>query len=82
MKLSEAIKKPFFWKHSLRLALMFLVLMTILVLLWRNFSDILEFNMSKIISDNFEDGKWIAFFIPKVLIAVFYSMWIISKNMK
>lgn len=82
MKLTEAIKKPFFWKHSLRLAFMFLILMTILVLLWRNFSDILKFDIDKVIADNFSNGKWILFFVPKVLIAVFYSMWIISKNMK
>ncbi len=82
MTFQEKIKTSFFWKHSLRMALLFFMLLTILSLLFNSFSDILKFDIAAVEATNFADGKWKKFLGSKAIISLGYSMFIIAKKMK
>ena len=82
MTFAEKIKTPIFWKHTLRIASMFFILLIIISLLINSFSDILKFDTEAIVAKNFANGNWVRFFSTKLIISVLYGMWIINRNMK
>ncbi len=82
MTFAEKIKTALFWKHTLRIATMFFILLIIISLLINSFSDILKFDTEAIIAKNFANGNWVRFFVTKLVISVAYGMWIINRNMK
>jgi len=76
MTFLEKIKTSFFWKHSLRMAFLFFILLTIFSLLFNSFSDILKFDLAAVEATNFADGKWKKFIGSKAAISIGYSMFI------
>lgn len=82
MAFIDLLKRADFWKHTLRIAFMFIILMTVISLLFNNFSDILAFDMKAVAEKNFTDGKWVRFFAIKAVIGILYSGYLTSKNMK
>ncbi len=82
MTFQDKIKTSFFWKHSLRMAFLFFILLTIFSLLFNSFNDILKFDIAAVKATNFADGKWKSFVFSKGAISLFYSMFIIARKMK
>lgn len=82
MGFTNLIKNPVFWKHTLRIAIMFVVLMTVISLLFNSFSDILKFNISAVAEKNFTNGKWVQFFGLKFIISILYAGYLTFRNMK
>ena len=81
MKFFEVIKEPNYWKHTLRLAIMFFVLLAIISLLFNSFSDILKFDLGAVIEKNFSNDKWRQFVFTKFGISLLYSMFVIWKKL-
>ncbi|MDJ0646066.1 MAG: hypothetical protein QNJ57_08815 [Flavobacteriaceae bacterium] len=81
MTFAEKIKTAVFWKHVLRVSLLFFVLLVLISLLINSFSDILKFDTEAVYTKNFADGNWIRFFSTKLIISLVYGMWIINRNM-
>jgi len=54
MTFQDKIKTSFFWKHTLRMAFLLFVLLTIFSLLFNSFSDILKFDIAAVKAANFE----------------------------
>lgn len=82
MTFTEKIKTPFFWKNTLKISILFLILLIILSLLFNSFSSILNFDIEAIKTKNFTNGKWKYFLFSKVAIAFVYGMFVTAKNMK
>ena len=82
MTFQEKIKTSFYWIQTLRMALLFFVLLTILSLLFNSFSDILKFDLAAVEATNFADGKWKNFLGSKAAISMLYSMFVIARKMK
>jgi len=82
MTFLEKIKTSFYWKHTLRMAFLFFILLTILSLLFNSFSDILKFDLEAVEATNFANGKWRNFFGSKAAISILYSMFVVARKMK
>ena len=76
------LKLPQYWKHVLRIGMLFFVLLVIISLLFNSFTDILKFDLEAVKSENFSDGKWRKFIYSKVAISLVYSMWVTHRNLK
>lgn len=82
MTFAEKIRTLIFWKHVLRISVLFFILLVIISLLINSFSDILKFDTEAIYAENFADDKWIRFFVTKLVISLLYGIWVINRNMK
>jgi hypothetical protein len=82
MTFSDKVKTEIFWKNTLRISIMFFVILIIFSLLLNSFSDIFKFDIEAIKAKNFADGNWRRFFLSKIIIAVLYGMWVTNRNMK
>ncbi|NNC71065.1 MAG: hypothetical protein HKN90_09615 [Flavobacteriaceae bacterium] len=81
MTFLEKVKTPIYWRHVLRIGLLFLVLLIIISLLFNSFSDILKFDLDAVNTENFSEGKWKKFMISKIAISLVYAMWVTNRNM-
>jgi hypothetical protein len=82
MTFSDKIKTGIFWKNTIRISIMFFVILIIFSLLINSFTDILNFDIDAIKAKNFSEGNWRRFFFSKIIIAVLYGMWVTNRNMK
>lgn len=82
MTFIEKLKTAIFWKNTLKISILFLILLIIFGLLFNSFSSIIKFDMETVKTQNFTEGKWKYFLFSKVLIALGYGMFVTSKNMK
>lgn len=82
MSFFNNLKNPDFWPNFLKVAVPFFVLVTIFSLAINSWSDIFAGDFSKVAQDNFNNGKWQAFFGYKIVFSTFYGLYITNKNMK
>ena len=82
MTFTEKIKTPFFWKNTLKVSILFFILLIIFGLLFNSFSSILKFDIEAVKTRNFSEGKWKNFVFSKGVIALLYGIFITAKNMK
>lgn len=82
MTFLEKVKTPIYWRHVLRIGMLFLVLLIIISLLFNSFSDILKFDLEAVKIKNFSDGKWRKFVFSKVAISLVYAMWVVNRKMQ
>ena len=82
MSFQENIKTPVFWKNTVRISLLFFLLLIIISLLFNSFSDILKFDIEAIKDTNFNEGKWKKFVGTKAVVSFLYGMFVTNKNMK
>lgn len=82
MTFQEKIKSVVFWKNTVRISLLFFMLLIIISLLFNSFSDIFKFDIEAIKATNFNDGKWKKFVGTKAVVSFLYGMFVTAKNMK
>ena len=82
MTFLEKAKTSIFWRNVVKISMMFFIIIVIVSLLFNNFSSIIEFDVETIYSQNFSEGKWDNFIIPKLFISLLYGMWVTNRNMK
>lgn len=82
MSFSEKIKTGIFWKNTVRISLLFFILLIIISLLFNSFSDIFKFDIEAIKATNFNEGKWQKFIGSKAAISFLYGMWVTNRNMR
>lgn len=66
----------------LHFAIPFFVFVTIFSLLINSFSDIFSGSFDKVYQTNFVNGKWKAFFAPKIVLSLVYGFYMANKNSK
>jgi hypothetical protein len=82
MTFKEKMKQPEFWPNFAKIAIPFFVILVVMTLLWRSWSDIFAGNFDVISESHFKNGKWIAFFASKIVASVIYGLYVTNKNMK
>jgi len=82
MTFLEKVKTSIFWRNVTKISMMFFIIIVIVSLLFNNFSSIIDFDTETIYSQNFSEGKWVNFIIPKLVIGLLYGMWVTNRNMK
>jgi len=82
MTFLEKAQTIIFWRNVVKISMMFFIIIVIISLLFNNFSSIIDFDIEAINSQNFSEGKWVNFIIPKLVIGLLYGMWVTNRNMK
>jgi len=82
MTFLEKAQTSIFWRNVLKISMMFFIIIVIISLLFNSFSSIIDFDVEAINSQNFTEGKWVNFIIPKLVIGILYGMWVTNRNMK
>ncbi len=82
MTFLEKAQTSIFWRNVLKISSMFVIIIVIISLLFNSFSSIINFDVDAINSQNFTEGKWVNFIIPKLAIGLLYGMWVTNRNMK
>lgn len=82
MSFFQKLSNKEFWSNTLKIAIPFFVFVTIISLLMNSWRDILAGDFAKVVEVNFANGKWIQFWSYKVVLSLFYGMYMTNKNMK
>tara|TARA_B100000795_G_C22777716_1_gene430793 strand:+ start:577 stop:825 length:249 start_codon:yes stop_codon:yes gene_type:complete len=82
MALSKNIKKTSFWADVMKIAAVFVVLITIISLCFNSFSDLFSGNWEAVSLKNFDNEQWKSFFSSKVIAGFIYGMYVTNKNTK
>lgn len=81
MQFLNKIKQPLFWINTLKISVPFLGVVVVISILMNNWSDVFAGNFKAINKALFSDGKWVQFWTSKVIISLFYGVWITNKKM-
>ncbi|MFY0603833.1 MAG: hypothetical protein JXQ93_07770 [Flavobacteriaceae bacterium] len=82
MAFLQKIKKTSFWANVMKVGFIFLIIISIVSLLFYSFKDLITFNWDAVAETNFNDGKWKRFFASKIIASFIYGIFITSKNTK
>ena len=82
MMFLKNLRNSNFWRLFLHFAAPFFIFVTIFSLLISSFSDVFSGNFDNVYQTNFVDGKWKAFFTPKIVLSLVYGFYMANKNSK
>ena len=82
MSFTKNIQKPLFWKNVVRIAIPFLLIVTVFSLLFKTGSAVFSGDFDTVYNVHFANKQWIRFWLSKVVIALLYGMYVSNKNMK
>mgnify|MGYP000564899062 CR=1 FL=1 len=82
MNLLEKFKTPGFWNNVLKIAVPFLILVTVISLFMNSWRDIFAGDFAKVNEVNFADGKWKRFWGFKIVLSFVYGLYIAAKKTK
>lgn len=82
MTFREKIKRLEFWLNFLKIMLPFFIILTLIMLLWKNWSAFFQGDFNAIADANFRHGKWKVFFGVKLVTSIIYGLYVTNKNMK
>lgn len=81
MQFLKKIRQPLFWINTLKISVPFLVIVVVISILMNNWSDVFAGNFEAVNNTLFSDGKWMQFWTSKIIISLFYGLWITNKKM-
>lgn len=82
MTILEKLKSSLFWKNMLKVAIPFFLFVIIFSLLFYNGKLIFSGDFETVFQKEFKNGKWINFFVPRLIISLGYGMYVTMKKMK
>ncbi|RCS26599.1 hypothetical protein DUT90_12680 [Polaribacter sp. WD7] len=82
MHFLEKIKKKSFWINFAKITIPFFVIVTVVSLLINSSSEIFSGDFKALSQSNFTNGKWKVFFAYKIVLSIFYGLYITNKNTK
>ncbi|MDX1601765.1 MAG: hypothetical protein R3209_01745 [Salinimicrobium sediminis] len=80
MRILEDIKNPEYWIKVLQLGTIFFVIFVGLSLIISHFRQIVSGDFAAIYQDEFSDGKWVEYFLIKLVISLVYAMYMTSRR--
>lgn len=80
MTFLQKIKQPLFWSNFAKVAIPFFILVTLISLFMNSWQEIFAGDFTKVNEVNFANGKWKTFWGLKIVISVFYGIWLTSKK--
>ncbi|MDX1752659.1 MAG: hypothetical protein R3259_05700 [Salinimicrobium sediminis] len=80
MRILEDIKNPEYWTKVLQLGTIFFVIFVGLSLIISHFRQIVSGDFAAIYQDEFSDGKWVEYFLIKLVISLVYAMYMTSRR--
>jgi hypothetical protein len=82
MTILEKLKSPGFWTNVLKIALPFLLFVTLISLFMTSWQAIFAGDFAKVNEVNFSEGKWQRFWGFKIVISFLYALYITIRKTK
>ena len=82
MTFSEKIKQQKFWNAFFKIAIPFFIFLVIISILFNSFKPLFSGDFATVSEINFDDGKWISFFVIKIIASFLYGLYVANKNFK
>lgn len=82
MSFLKKTQKPEFWTSFLKFTIPFFVIVIIFSLILNSWDAIFAGDFTKISETNFNEGKWLTFFVYKIIFSLLYGLYITNKNIK
>ncbi len=82
MTFFQKIKEPGFWVNVLKIAIPFLIIVTLFSLVFNSGKDIFSGDFNAVYETNFSNKKWIRFWLSKIVISLIYGIYTSNKNTK
>ena len=82
MTFLQKIQQPSFWVNVLKIAIPFLIIVTLFSLFFNSGKDIFAGDFKAVNEFNFSNKKWIRFWLSKTVISLIYGIYISNKNTK
>lgn len=82
MTFSQKIQLAGFWINVLKIAIPFLIVVTLFSLFINSGSAIFSGDFATVNELNFSNKKWIRFWLSKITISLIYGIYISNKNTK
>ncbi|MDY0780261.1 hypothetical protein [Tenacibaculum sp. IB213877] len=82
MSLVDKFQQKVFWANVFRVALPFFIIVTIFSFLFTAWDEVTSGNFEAINQKLFSEGKWMRFWLSKIVISLGYGMYVTNKNMK
>ena len=79
---SDNMKTKEFWNNFLKVAIPFFIIVTIVSLIINSSKDVFSGNFEAVHQQNFANGQWKQFFSYKIVLSIFYGLWVTSKKIK
>ena len=82
MTFLQKIKQPGFWLNVLKIAIPFLIIVSIISLVINSGTAIFSGDFDMVNEINFSNKKWIRFWLSKIVISLIYGIYTSNKNTK
>lgn len=82
MSFTKKIQKGSFWINVFKIAIPFLAFVTLFSLLVNSGSALFSGDFQTVNSINFSQGKWIKFWLTKVIVSILYAIYVVNKKTK
>lgn len=82
MALFQKMQQIGFWVNVLKIAIPFLIIVTIFSLVFSSGKLILSGDFNTVYELNFSNKKWIRFWLSKIVISLIYGIYTANKNTK
>ena len=82
MTFLQKIQQPGFWVNVLKIAIPFLIIVTIFSLIFNSGSAIFSGDFATVNEINFSNKKWVRFWLSKIVISLIYGIYTSNKNTK
>lgn len=82
MSMFNKMKSKLFWINVVKVAFPFFIFVTIISLFMNSWRDIFAGDFTTVAETNFTDGKWLSFWLYKVVFSFLYGIYMTNKNMK
>lgn len=80
MRILDNFKNPDFWVKVLQLALVFFVIFVGISLIISHFRQIISGDFLVIYEDEFSNGKWVNYFLIKLVISIVYAIYMTARR--
>ncbi|WP_075341611.1 hypothetical protein [Tenacibaculum agarivorans] len=82
MSLLDKFKQKLFWINMLKVALPFFIFFTLFSLMFGNWEAVTNRDFEAIHQKHFANGKWVSFWLIKIVASVGYGMYITNRKMQ
>jgi len=82
MTFAQKIQQPDFWVNVLKIAIPFIIAVTLFSLFMNSGKAILSGDFKTVYEINFSNKKWIRFWLSKIVFSLIYGIYISNKNTK
>ena len=82
MSFSKNSKQSLFWINVLKLAIFLIIIISLFSVIFKTGGALFSGDFETVYNFHFANKLWMRFFLPKVVVSIFYAVYVVNKRMK